>query len=101
MELKKFLNEHVINRKIIGESFYVEFRARCEMKHSERFIDRALNAIAADEHIADKFNRLNDDWKKEIIIAVGAGFAAGILEDGNAGIIAEVAQAARRAGWRT
>ena len=99
--MKKFLNEHVINRKIIEESFYKEFRARCEMKHSERFLDRALDLIASDEHITHKFNKLNDDWKKEIIIAIGAGLAAGVLEDGNPGAIAEVAQAARRAAWRT
>jgi len=100
VELKKFLNEYIINRKIIEESFYKEFRARVEMKHSERFLDRALDLIASDGHIADKFNKINDDWKKEIIIALGAGLAAGVLEDGNPGAIAEVAEKARRAGWR-
>lgn len=82
MDLKNFLNKLVLTRRIIEEPWFKQFKAIEGSAAWMRSLDRAIQLLHDNEEIGEKFNRLNWDWRQEVIYALGAGIASGVLEDG-------------------
>jgi hypothetical protein len=82
--LALFLNRFIVSGKIASEPWYHQFKQIPDQGDAGRekwlFVDEAMGMIEADSRVAARFIRETNDVQNEVLLAVAAGLAGGLLE---------------------